>query len=149
MELPKGRKASRSQQVRFSSSSRLIRIALENRRVVNSKAHFVPFKTAMSIFFRFEYSFHFELNKVYLGREGTIVKKNDMRMNGARIGFQSHYANLSGLLKNRSLLENNIKSKPKMTKTFFETKILFKEMPNLLLEAKNVRISCVYETRAI
>ena len=77
------------------------------------------------------------------------MKKNEMRMNGARIGFQSHYANLSGLLKNRSLLENNIKSKPKMTKTFFETKILFKEMPNLLLEAKNVRISCVYETHAV
>ena len=73
-----------------------------------------------------------------------------MRMNGARIGFQSHYANLSGqLLKNRSLLENNIKSMPKMTKMFFETKILFKEMPNLLLEAKNVRISCVYEAHAI
>ena len=36
-----------------------------------------------------------------------------------------------------------------MTKTFFETKILFKEMPNLLLEAKNVRISCVYETHAM
>ena len=61
------------------------------------------------------------------------MKKNDMRMNGARIGFQSHYANLSGFLKNRSLLENNIKSKPKVTKTFFETKILFKEMPNLLI----------------
>ena len=36
-----------------------------------------------------------------------------------------------------------------MTKKFFKTKILFKEMPNLLLEAKNVRISCVYETHAI
>ena len=67
-----------------------------------------------------------------------IVKKNNIRMNGACIGFQSHYANLSGLLKNRSLLENNIKSKPKMTKKFFEIKILFKEMPNLLLEVKNV-----------
>ena len=77
------------------------------------------------------------------------MKKNDMRMNGARIGFQSHYANLSGLLKNHSLLENNIKSKSKMTKKFFETKILFKEVPNLLLDAKNVRISCVYETHAI
>ena len=86
---------------------------------------------------------------VYLGREGTIVKKNDMRMNQARIGFQSHFANLSGLLTNRSLLENNIKSKPKMTKKFFETKILFKEMSNLLVEAKNVRISCMYETHAI
>ena len=52
VELPKCRKAFHlSQQVRFSISSRLIRIALENRRVVNSKAHFVPFKTVMSIFF--------------------------------------------------------------------------------------------------
>ena len=57
VELPKCRKAFHlSQQVRFSISSRLIRIALENRRVVNSKAHLVPFKTVMSIFFRFAYS---------------------------------------------------------------------------------------------
>ena len=41
------------------------------------------------------------------------------------------------------------KNRDKMTKKLFETTILFKEMPNLLLEAKNVRISCVYETHAI
>ena len=29
------------------------------------------------------------------------------------------------------------------------TKTLFKEIPNLMLEAKNVRISCVYETHTI
>ena len=34
----------------------VIRIALDNRRVVHSKAHFVAFKTVMSIFFRSEYS---------------------------------------------------------------------------------------------
>ena len=34
-------------------------------------------------------------------------------------------------------------------KKIFETKIVFKEMPNLLLEAKYVRICCVYETHAI
>ena len=32
------------------------RIALDNRRVVHSKAHFVAFKTVMSIVFRSEYS---------------------------------------------------------------------------------------------
>ena len=34
----------------------VIRIALDNRRVVHLKAHFVAFKTVMSIFFRSEYS---------------------------------------------------------------------------------------------
>ena len=38
-----------------------IRIALENRRVVNSKAHFVAFKTVMSISFRFDYSLPYSL----------------------------------------------------------------------------------------
>ena len=36
-----------------------------------------------------------------------------------------------------------------MTNKYLETKTLFKEMPNLMLEAKNVRISCVYETHTI
>ena len=34
----------------------VIRIALDNRRIVHLKAHFVAFKTVMSIFFRSEYS---------------------------------------------------------------------------------------------
>ena len=50
------------------------------------------------------------------------MKKNEMRMNGARIGFQSHYANLSGLLKNRSLLENNIKKQAKNDQNVFQDK---------------------------
>ena len=41
------------------------------------------------------------------------------------------------------------KSKTTLTKKVFETKTLFKEIPNLMLEAKNVRISCVYETHTI
>ena len=53
------------------------------------------------------------------------MKKNDMRMNrggGARIGFQTHYANLSGLLKNRSLLENNRKKQAKNDQKVFRDK---------------------------
>ena len=56
----------------------------------------------------------------------------------SRIRFQSQYANLSGLLKIAHYLKTINKKQNKMTKKFFETKILFKEMPNLLLKAKNV-----------
>ena len=67
----------------------------------------------------------------------------------SRIGFQSQYANLSGLLKIAHYLKTINKKQDKMTKMFFETKILFKEMSNLLLEGKNVRISYAYESHAI
>ena len=47
----------------------VIYIALENRRVVNSKAHFVAFKSLMSIFFAIRvffrmFSFHFKIHEV-------------------------------------------------------------------------------------
>ena len=68
----------------------------------------------------------------------------------SRIGFQSQYANLSGLLKTAHYdLKTINKNRDKMNKKFFETTILFKEMPNLVLEAKNVQISYVYESYAI
>ena len=77
MELSKCRKASLEVSKFGFHFLAVIRIALENRRVVHSKAYFVPFKSVMSIFFWIRvffhiFTFHFELHKVYLDREGTI-----------------------------------------------------------------------------
>ena len=62
MELSKCRKASALEVSKFGFHFlAVIRIALENRRVVHSKALFVPFKSVMSIFFGSEYSFTYLL----------------------------------------------------------------------------------------
>ena len=53
----------------YEFSTRFFRIAFENRRIVNSKAHLVIFKSLSISLFKFEFiilPFHFELHKVYL-----------------------------------------------------------------------------------
>ena len=61
MELSKCRKASLEVSKFGFHFLAVIRIALENRRVVILKALFVPFKSVMSIFFGSEYSFTYLL----------------------------------------------------------------------------------------
>ena len=82
MELSKCRKASLEVSKFGFHFLAVIRIALENRRVVHSKAHFVPFKSVMSIFFGSEYSFTYLLFILSSIRSISIEKEQFIKPKG-------------------------------------------------------------------
>ena len=53
---------------------------IENRRVVDSKAYFVAFRTSMSIIFDEEYSIAFLLLIMYSRRSSLIAKERKIRL---------------------------------------------------------------------
>ena len=53
---------------------------IKNRRVVDSKANFVAFRTSMSIIFDEEYSIAFLLLIMYSRRSSMIVKERKIRL---------------------------------------------------------------------
>ena len=53
---------------------------IENRRVVDSKAYFVAFRTSMSIIFDKEYSIAFLLLIMYSRRSSLIAKERKIRL---------------------------------------------------------------------
>ena len=74
----------------FESHRRIFRIVsriettvpciIENRRVVDSKAYFVAFRTSMSIIFDEEYSIAFLLLIMYSRRSSLIAKERKIRL---------------------------------------------------------------------
>ena len=86
MELSKSRKASLEVSKFGFHFLAVIRIALENQRIVNSKAHFVAFKTLMSIFLRIEYSLAYllfiwsSIKSISIKKEGKNHLENVVRM---------------------------------------------------------------------
>ena len=79
----------------FESHRRIFRIVsriettvpciIENRRVVDSKAYFVAFRTSMSIIFDEEYSIAFLLLIVYSRRSSLIAKERKIRLENIEI----------------------------------------------------------------
>ena len=82
MELSKCRKASLEVSKFGFHFLAVIRIALDNRRVVHSKAHFVAFKTVMSIFFGSEYSLTYLLFILSSIRSISIEKEQFIKPKG-------------------------------------------------------------------
>ena len=87
----------------FESHRRIFRIVsriettvpciIENRRVVDSKAYFVAFRTSMSIIFDEEYSIAFLLLIMYSRRSSLIAKERKIRLENIENPFSFAFFN--------------------------------------------------------